>query len=356
MSPVSPHDSDIGDLVADSASKVFENIGLIGSAGADTQDSPLCWHPAAWAAVEMAGFGFAMLPDSLGGVGARHAFSILRIAGAQAYALPLAETMGGNWLLNEAGLPPVNGPLTVADGEVDLSLDKGAIRVRGMLARVPWARVCDIVCIGRLDGVGHVVRIDHGSASVVNGLNIAGEPRDECRFDTLLSSERVARLPQRTPSNVLRLLGAALRTAHLAGAIGAAVDMTVEYSQGRRQFGRPIATFQAIQQLIAVMATQAAASFVASDVAADALQVGLEPRAIAAAKIRAGEAAGSVAALAHQVHGAIGFTREHSLQLLTRRLWAWRDEFGSETEWSLNLGRSMIEGGHQNLWASLTAI
>jgi acyl-CoA dehydrogenase len=47
------------------------------------------------------------------------------------------------------------------------------------------------------------------------------------------------------------------------------------------------------------------------------------------------------AEIAHQMHGAIGFTHEHSLHRLTRRLWAWRDEFGTESWWSLEPGREV---------------
>jgi acyl-CoA dehydrogenase len=59
---------------------------------------------------------------------------------------------------------------------------------------------------------------------------------------------------------------------------------------------------------------------------------------VAAAKIRAGEAA----AIAHQVHGAIGFTLEHGLHRLTRRSWSWRDELGTESRRSRELGREEV--------------
>jgi alkylation response protein AidB-like acyl-CoA dehydrogenase len=77
--------------------------------------------------------------------------------------------------------------------------------------------------------------------------------------------------------------------------------------------------------------------------------------ALAAAKIRAGEAAGAVAEIAHQVHGAIGFTEEHSLHYLTRRLWSWRDEFGHEGFWAAELGRRVAEAGPDQLWPLITA-
>jgi acyl-CoA dehydrogenase len=71
--------------------------------------------------------------------------------------------------------------------------------------------------------------------------------------------------------------------------------------------------------------------------------------------VRAGEAAGLGAGIAHQVHGAIGFTYEHSLHFSTRRLWSWRAEFGSESRWAQALGRDAAARGAEQLWADLTA-
>jgi hypothetical protein len=56
------------------------------------------------------------------------------------------------------------------------------------------------------------------------------------------------------------------------------------------------------------------------------------------------------------VHGAIGFTYEHRLHFFTKRLWAWRDEYGSEAEWNEFLGRHMARAGADQLWAGITAI
>ena len=76
---------------------------------------------------------------------------------------------------------------------------------------------------------------------------------------------------------------------------------------------------------------------------------------IAAAKIRVGEAAGLGAGIAHQSHGAIGFTYEHSLHFVTRRLWSWRAEFGGESHWSLEQGREVAARGAEALWPHLTS-
>ncbi len=121
--------------------------------------------------------------------------------------------------------------------------------------------------------------------------------------------------------------------------------MTTQYAQDRVQFGRPLGKFQAVQQNLAVLAGQAAAAVAAADLAAEAVADRVKFLPIAAAKARAGEAAGIAAAIAHQVHGAIGFTAEHDLHFLTRRLWSWRDEFGKDSAWNRLLGRHMAQAG-----------
>jgi acyl-CoA dehydrogenase len=69
---------------------------------------------------------------------------------------------------------------------------------------------------------------------------------------------------------------------------------------------------------------------------------------VAAAKVVASEAATTASRAAHQVHGAIGMTKEYELGQLTRRLWSWRQEFGSEQHWSRELAREL--GGADAMW------
>jgi acyl-CoA dehydrogenase len=75
----------------------------------------------------------------------------------------------------------------------------------------------------------------------------------------------------------------------------------------------------------------------------------------AAAKIRSAEAAQEGAAIAHQIHGAIGFTREHILHRFTLRLLAWRDDFGNESHWGAALGNRVAARGAEELWPLLAS-
>ena len=140
----------------------------------------------------------------------------------------------------------------------------------------------------------------------------------------------------------------------MSGAIEKLLELTIGYVGERKQFGRPISRFQAVQHSVARMAGEVAASTRASDAAIEALDTDLFVIQVSAAKVRVGEAAGVVAEIAHQAHGAMGFTHEHELHHYTRRLWAWRDEYGHEKEWQQLVGRRVAAAGADRAWALIS--
>jgi len=308
-----------------------------------------------WAAIEELGLAAAMLPEAAGGFGipVTEALSLLRVAGEHAAPLPLAETMLAGWLLARAGLDAPPGPLSLA-AEHELAWEDGG-RVSGWAWDVAWGRHARAVVLVADAASGPVVLcLPRAALTVEGGSNIAGDPRDTIRF------QRVPAPAAASPvgPGQLRAAGAATRALMIAGALGTVSAMTTRYAMERTQFGRPIGRFQAVQQNVAILAGQAAAAAAAGDMASEAVAA-LGPElipAVAAAKIRAGEAAGIGAAIAHQVHGAIGFTDEHRLHGYTRRLWAWRDEYGREAEWSMRLGHHLLAAGADSLWPALTAL
>jgi acyl-CoA dehydrogenase len=144
---------------------------------------------------------------------------------------------------------------------------------------------------------------------------------------------------------------ALVRSAQMVGALEAVLPMSVQYARDRRQFGQPIASFQAVRHLLARLAGEVLAAQAAFD-----LVYRETPEAIGAAKIRIGEAATKAAQIAHQVHGALGFTEEHSLALFTRRLWRWREDGGNEAWWAEWTGRRLVERGGDGVWPLLTSL
>jgi alkylation response protein AidB-like acyl-CoA dehydrogenase len=279
--------------------------------------------------------------------------------------VPLAETLLAGWLLAAAGielpagvLAPIAGPgVALVDG-----------RLRNRASRVAFAREADrLVVCGSRAGRGFIALVDPAACRIEPRDNLAGEPRDTVVFDGV-APVALADVPA-DAADWLDRMGAVARACQMAGALQAILARSVAYAGERVAFDRPIGKFQAIQHALARLAGEAAAALAASGSAADALAEAGVASAIpasgdgldgtllevASAKIRVGEAAAAGAAIAHQVHGAIGFSTEHPLHRFTRRLWAWRDDHGSETAWAVRLGARVAERGADALWPMLAA-
>lgn len=149
---------------------------------------------------------------------------------------------------------------------------------------------------------------------------------------------------------------AGIRAAQIGGALNGALHLSVQYTRERKQFGKPLAAFQAIQQQLAVLTEEACATNMAAAAAFHKMDRGPADFELAAAKLRANQAAGVGASIAHQVHGAMGFTKEYDLQKFTRRLWAWRSEFGNERHWATELGARVTARGAGNFWSDFVAL
>ena len=159
--------------------------------------------------------------------------------------------------------------------------------------------------------------------------------------------------------DITRPQGAFIRVAQAAGALDAALAMSIDYVNTRQQFGKPLGKFQAVQQVLAIFATEAAAVNVAGAAAAAGLDrangdFDVALFEVACAKLRMNKAIGVAASIAHQVHGAIGFTREYDLHKLTGPLVEWRSDHGNDAYWSGILGGMTAKMGGAGLWAEVT--
>jgi len=322
------------------------------------------WKPPAWSALEEAGLTLAWVPEDLGGAGAGIAdgFAVLREAGRFAAALPLAETLLAGWLLSRAGIAVPKGAMTIGptrDGERLKLAANGSLS--GALRSLPFAKDAGhLAVLARRDGAGIAVALlDARQGRISDGTSIGGDPLNAVTFDAVRPLA-VKEAPAGVDEQALLLMGAAARSMQMSGALEAILDLAVAYANERVAFERPIAKFQAVQHNLARLAGETAAALAAAGSAADAIAnaetfdeaVFLEA---ASAKIRVGEAATEGAAIAHQVLGAIGFTQEHTLHRYTRRLWAWRDDFGSESAWAVKLGHLVAAKGADGLWPMLAA-
>jgi acyl-CoA dehydrogenase len=350
--------TELTELLAPTVTRLFTDLVTKESIEAAEQGT---WPDKLWRALEEGGLTLPLVAEARGGAGGTwsDAHVVVRAAGKHAAPVPLAETIVGGWLLGQAGLDVPLGPLTLApvrEGDrLSLARTGGRWQVGGTAGRVPWgAAAGHVVVVTEADGRTMVALVAREAGRATADRNLAREPRDTLVFDAAPVVAAAPAAPSVSARTVM-VYGAMVRAAQMAGALESLLEQSVRYVSERKQFGRPIGSFQAIQHNLAVLAGHVAAAGIAAEQAFRAADRGEPDFEVAAAKIRAGEAAGVGAGLAHQAHGAIGFTYEHSLHFSTRRLWSWRAEFGSESRWAIELGRRVAAAGADRLWSELTA-
>ena len=313
------------------------------------------WPADFWAEIEEMGLPLVAVPEDKGGVGGTLAdmMAVLRLSGANAVPVPLAETALANLLLSAGGGAPLPGPATVTLG--GLAFNNG--RLSGKVDRVPFAGVADrFVGVANAAGKPVVVSVSKSNVKMTAAPSHAGEPYGSVTFDKAVCEFSGASAV--TAERALELAALA-RAMQMAGAADKVLATTVEYSKQRVQFGRSISTFQAIQHMLAELASCVAATIASAEAASrDADEGGLADGgsfSIAAAKTQASDFAQRICAISHQSMGAMGFTHEHILHHYTRRLWVWRRDFGSESFWGEKIGAAVAKAGPQALWPALTS-
>jgi acyl-CoA dehydrogenase len=299
---------------------------------------------ALWEAVTASGFTQVLVPEAQGGVGGSLAdgAAVLRAAGAHAVPGPLLETMVGNRLLVAAGLSPSAQPLSLAFTEATVPGE------RLLLRAVPWAaEAARRLVVARHRGGARVAVLEAaGDQAGPDVADTTGEPcagvwvPHDAQWHSLEDGDFDAWLGR----------AALLRGAQMLGAMRWCLERTTAYTLERRQFGREIAKFQAVQQMMAEMAS----AVVAGQAMLDAAIAGPDrPALVAAARSRLGDAADVVCAHAHQVHGAIGFSYEYVLHFRTRRLMAWREQFGTVAHWRRVLAQQFAGCSADEVWPAL---
>jgi acyl-CoA dehydrogenase len=274
-------------------------------------------------------------------------YGLARHAGA--VPLPETDALAG-WLGAEAGIELPDGPLTVAVANAES--DGG--RVTGTARTVPWARACaGVLLLVRVgDGPG-VCLVAGGDAH--EDHNLAGEPRDSITFD--LPADQFRTVDPGLFAELERR-GAWSRCVQIVGALDTVAELSVKHARERVQFGRPLSAFQSVQQSLAAMAGEIENARAAVELAVTAAdQHGFDcpetDYAVTVAKITVGHAVGPVTTVAHQLHGAIGVTREHPLWLFTLRAQSWVHDYGSTAQFARRLGRQALAA--KDPWDLVTA-
>lgn len=304
-----------------------------------------------WNALAETGLTVAGLPEASGGAGGELEDSLMVIREAARYAapIPLAEHFVAGMLIAGQNGKVGNEILTVATGEFTVN-DAGKVTGSG---EAPFARWADrVVFVADASGTSKLCVISTSDVSIQEDSSVAGEPRDMITVETTPDANAVMTTDDDTGEK-LHLMMAGVRALQMAGALESVLELSVQYAMERNQFGRPISKFQAIQQQLAILAGEVAASTMAGHAVIAAFK-NLDEVDIAIGKARIGEAVSAGTDIAHQVHGAMGYTMEHTLNHRTRRLWNWREEFGNERDWQIVIGQAFVTAGADNVWQSIT--
>ena len=317
------------------------------------------WPEALWQELLALGLTKAALAAEDGGADLMLS-DLLPILGRLAYhalPVPIAETAIALTLARHSGfLPP--------SAWFDEALSFGLIDPQGRLSGLAFGQACRAVLVAKGQG-DHAslawIDIRSPSTARVAGRNLAGEACVDLQWPiTALDGLHSQPLPH--ADRWLMQAGALLRSVQMSQAMSKALHLSLQFANERVQFGKPIGKFQAVQHMLAVMASEVAAASAIVQAATDAFARSSWPDAadadrcewwVGAAKARCGEAASKVFEIAHQVHAAMGYTREHVLHFTTRRLLVWRDSFGAESYWQQLIGRQAMDLGPRKLWSKL---
>ena len=341
-------------LFADTVEKLF--LDIMSRESRKSEEQRTASRGDLWQTIEENGLTAVFDPQSEGGLGGgwEDAFLVLSCAAFHSVALPIGETLLARRLLIEANMPAPNGAMTVAlAAAVRLERDShGSWHLDGSAHAVPWGNEVGHVVLAIGDaGASQLALVDSSAVGTTRLRdNVAGNPVVDLQFDNV----DVMALGTARDNPFDR--AALMSTASMAGALSSVLNLSVQHANERRQFGRPIGKFQAVQHSLALLANETAAVNCAALAACRAADRGDAAFEIAAAKLRANRAVGIATGIAHQVHGAIGFTREHALHRATRRLWSWRSDYGNDRYWAARLGARIAAQGAQNFWAYLTAL
>jgi acyl-CoA dehydrogenase len=258
--------------------------------------------------------------------------------------------MVANMLLARAGLSVSQGVVALVPDTTEMKIGQvgGAWHIQGEVDRIAWGRNADaLLVVSR----GRIALATSGFRLIEQGQNVAAMPRDRIEIDAVLEFAEL-------PGPSLLEAAALVRSLAMAGALEAVLSLTLSHTTQRVQFGQTLSTFQVVQHSLARLGSEVCAASVAADLAADAFAVGSPhtEAAVAAARSRISDATATVTSLAHQMHGAMGFTAEHRLHWFTTALWSWRDEFGTASWWTRRLGETALANSKQGYWPFITSV
>lgn len=298
-----------------------------------------------WAELIDLGLRDVALPEEHGGPGGTLADLVAVVAtlAESRLATPIVEESVGRWACALSGVE-LPEPVTVGTSVQPVG---GASTLV-----LPWGRDCEaaVVCA---DGEARLLRL--ADIPLTHDEDLADLPSDVVPWSDI---DWASCVPLQVTQAQVRARRALLRSAALLGATRGAYALTRDYVAGREQFGAPLLRLAPVASNLAVMRVHLVEAEAALQRALDGGEPSpgqQVPSEILVCAVTVAAASTEVAAIAHQLHGAIGTTGEYPLARLTRAIWAWRDADQPVAEYERELGERAIAAGPDEFWDSLTA-
>jgi acyl-CoA dehydrogenase len=323
---------------------------LIRSLAKDTED-PAVDAMSQWRTISELGLVTIGIAEDAGGSGGGLAdlLVVIRELAGAGLETPIVEASTAAFVTG----PTEKGAFdTIA---VDRVVNLGAPRLTAQLQSVPFAVDADrLVLVGDSDVVA--VSLEQAGVAIDAATDVAGLPTGNVRLNGA-TCERPLNAPD--ASVVVERLALA-RSASLLGSAYGAYDLTRRYVTERKQFGAPLIEIPAVSAAVAQMAVRIRHAESAVERAIELCTQASVPAlrrfgAVASARVATAGMATLVARTAHQLHGAVGVTREYDLHRHTRKLWAWRDADEPEHAWSGRLGAMALAVDETTLWNHVLA-
>lgn len=347
------------DFINDAAQKLFANEVDKGQIEAVEKG---LFPQALWEQVLESGFTQLFCKEADDGIEAtwEDAYPIFYHLGYSQVPLPVAETAIARLILSAAGQAlDTQRPICIAaKAQAKLSRD-GTGLLQGEIQSVKWAQHAQWCLVALSAQEIALFDLSARGVQVQAGTDTSNMPSDRVVLKGV-QPHAVLSNPFTNLEDAIQTCGACARAVMMVGALEFALDQSVQYAKDRVQFGKPIGKNQAIQQQLALMAGEVAVACAAAYMACkdmpnvNRLISEQAQFSVAAAKVCTGDAVTNGTSIAHQVHGAIGFTYEHALNFATRRLWAWRGDFGNATEWARLIGKAYAKQPGAMFWHHLT--
>ena len=289
-----------------------------------------------------------LVKEDLGGAGMTltDIIPIIQLSAQYGTPIPFIETIISNFLLSELNIKAENDFITLTNKTENILIKKN--KISGNFKSIPYLHLAEKILVEtEFKNQKYIILFKKGGKLTLQ-KNFLSEPKFDLDASEL---EIISMMEKPEPIDVQNLL-INVRSIQSFGAMEKILKLCIEYCSQRKQFGRTLSKFQMIQNHISEIALEVAASGASLSTLKNNNKNFYNLKSTAIPKIRTGIASGKVIALSHQVHGAMGFTKEYELSYFTKALNSWRNEFGNEIYWQNILGKLFLNQ-NKNFWEFL---